>query len=283
MGQGSRTPWNIVIGIGILITINVFWHLAVALNNQPRHTPAPPQRSNNVPLSFMPAIPTARIRLPTPKVPDFTTNELMATQAANTSRQMRETLLATSIPREVTQPPIHDFASDLRCVYVTAETLNVRVGPGTNYEQISQLQQGDEEFRVGGGNGWHAISIANEDGNYVIGWVSGDSQFTQVSYCNPFGTAERWNKAVRETREIVACMNKGDECELLLPGYFTVTTSPSPQPQQNCDPSYPTLCLKIGIRDLDCEDIWATSFPVNPPDPHKFDRDTDGVGCEPLP
>lgn len=48
----------------------------------------------------------------------------------------------------------------------------------------------------------------------------------------------------------------------------------------NCDPSYPSLCIPIGAPDLDCPDISARRFPVLPPDPHRFDGDHDGIGCE---
>jgi endonuclease YncB( thermonuclease family) len=46
-----------------------------------------------------------------------------------------------------------------------------------------------------------------------------------------------------------------------------------------CDPSYPTLCLPSS-PDLDCGDIADRRFPVAPPDPHRFDGDDDGLGCE---
>ncbi len=54
----------------------------------------------------------------------------------------------------------------------------------------------------------------------------------------------------------------------------------SAPPKRNCDPSYPTLCIPVGIYDLDCPDISAGRFPVLPPDPHRFDGDGDGIGCE---
>ncbi|MEP7378232.1 MAG: hypothetical protein ABI725_01575 [Chloroflexota bacterium] len=47
----------------------------------------------------------------------------------------------------------------------------------------------------------------------------------------------------------------------------------------NCDPSYPTLCLPSS-PDLDCGDINARNFPVVGRDPHGFDGDNDGIGCE---
>ena len=46
-----------------------------------------------------------------------------------------------------------------------------------------------------------------------------------------------------------------------------------------CDPSYPDLCLP-SFPDLDCGEVGASGFAVLPPDPHGFDGDGDGVGCE---
>ncbi len=48
----------------------------------------------------------------------------------------------------------------------------------------------------------------------------------------------------------------------------------------NCDPSYPTLCIPPGAPDLDCPDIPDRRFPVVGADPHRFDGDHDGIGCE---
>ena len=47
-----------------------------------------------------------------------------------------------------------------------------------------------------------------------------------------------------------------------------------------CDPAYPTVCIPSPPPDLDCGDIRFTNFRVRPPDPHNFDGDGDGEGCE---
>jgi beta-lactamase superfamily II metal-dependent hydrolase len=65
----------------------------------------------------------------------------------------------------------------------------------------------------------------------------------------------------------------------------TVTLTPSPptptEPAAvNCDPSYPDVCIPPPPPDLDCGDIPYRRFRVLPPDPHRFDGDKDGVGCE---
>jgi hypothetical protein len=71
----------------------------------------------------------------------------------------------------------------------------------------------------------------------------------------------------------------------------TTTTRPTPNtsddvvpspPVPECDPSYPTLCIPSDAPDIDCTDLppEVRNFEVLPPDPHGFDGDNDGVGCE---
>jgi len=48
----------------------------------------------------------------------------------------------------------------------------------------------------------------------------------------------------------------------------------------NCHPSYPTVCIPPPPPDLDCGDISYRRFRVVGTDPHGFDNDSDGIGCE---
>jgi hypothetical protein len=54
----------------------------------------------------------------------------------------------------------------------------------------------------------------------------------------------------------------------------TATTGPA------CDPAYPTVCIPSPPPDLNCSDIPHRRFTVLAPDPHRFDTDGDGIGCE---
>jgi micrococcal nuclease len=54
----------------------------------------------------------------------------------------------------------------------------------------------------------------------------------------------------------------------------------SPPPSEDCDPSYPDVCIPPPPPDLDCSEIPHRNFQVLPPDPHRFDGDRDGIGCE---
>ena len=61
----------------------------------------------------------------------------------------------------------------------------------------------------------------------------------------------------------------------------TIAPAPAGLPAAgNCDPSYPSVCIAPAPPDLDCGDIPYRRFDVQQPDPHGFDRDRDGVGCE---
>lgn len=69
------------------------------------------------------------------------------------------------------------------------------------------------------------------------------------------------------------------------PAATTQKPAPAPQrpassPRNNCDPSYPDVCIPPAPPDLNCGDISQKRFRVLQPDPHGFDRDKDGIGCE---
>src|SRR5215204_1864285 len=71
--------------------------------------------------------------------------------------------------------------------------------------------------------------------------------------------------------------NDGLGCESANGG---VKPPPIPPPGGNCDASYPTVCIKSPPPDLNCGDISYKNFKVTGSDPHGFDRDNDGIGCE---
>jgi hypothetical protein len=57
-------------------------------------------------------------------------------------------------------------------------------------------------------------------------------------------------------------------------------TEEMPEEETSCDSSYPNLCIPPPPPILACDDVEATNFEVQSPDPHGFDVDNDGIGCE---
>ena len=51
-------------------------------------------------------------------------------------------------------------------------------------------------------------------------------------------------------------------------------------PVNSCDASYPAVCIPSYPPDLDCEEIAYQNFMVIGDDPHGFDIDNNGIGCE---
>lgn len=52
------------------------------------------------------------------------------------------------------------------------------------------------------------------------------------------------------------------------------------QTDENCHPSYPNVCIPPPPPDLDCGDLDACDIEVVGSDPHRLDRDRDGIACE---
>ena len=51
---------------------------------------------------------------------------------------------------------------------------------------------------------------------------------------------------------------------------------------KECSPAY-DVCIPPAPPDLDCGDVDYSDFIVRAPDPHGFDANQDGYGCEPYP
>ena len=69
--------------------------------------------------------------------------------------------------------------------------------------------------------------------------------------------------------------NNGIGCEVGSP-----QSSNPVESTPRCDPSYPDVCIAPYPPDLDCGEIGYSNFSVVGDDPHGFDRDNDGIGCE---
>jgi hypothetical protein len=65
--------------------------------------------------------------------------------------------------------------------------------------------------------------------------------------------------------------------------YYPTSTTVNPSTSSGgCSSSYPGICIQDPPPDLDCPQVLpAVNFRVLPSDPHDFDRDGDGIGCDP--
>ena len=129
---------------------------------------------------------------------------------------------------------------------------NLRGGPGTNYPVVGGVKAGDALSIVARNTKGDWYQLANG------AWIAAS---------------------------LVANAPAGLPVAAVIPIPPPIPTAPpvvrAPQavPAQQCDPCYPGVCIPLVSYDLDCPEVPFCQFRVTC-DPHRFDGDHDGVGCE---
>ncbi len=77
----------------------------------------------------------------------------------------------------------------------------------------------------------------------------------------------------------IGCESGSTQQKVPAPGFEDVPEM-IVESENGCDPHYPNVCIDPYPPDLDCGEILYANFEVLQPDPHGFDRDKDGIGCE---
>lgn len=54
------------------------------------------------------------------------------------------------------------------------------------------------------------------------------------------------------------------------------------QQQSQCNSAYPDICIPMTSAKLTCRDIPYRTFRVLRPDPYRFDRNNNQIGCESI-
>jgi uncharacterized protein YraI len=158
----------------------------------------------------------------------------------------------------------------IRGCVVNATALFIRSGPGKSFSSVGHYNGGD----------CATIKGRNSDDTWVMtdkGWVSAyymdiEGELTELLITSSSTPASSISTAVKT------------KAPTPRP---TSTKMPKPSPTKvhekpDCDPSYPDpgVCIPSPPPDLDCGDISYRRFRVLSPDPHRFDGDDDGIGCE---
>jgi hypothetical protein len=199
------------------------------------------------------------------------TDDKTATQPQRTATRPVSPSSPTSTKEPLTIP-----VSD---VCVDANAMNVRAGPGQDYSIIGSVLK-SECFAVDSrdaSGAWVRISSGSWKMG-VHGWVAARYLRTEdalddlpLGEPDPTPTATRYRPSPTITR------------------WPTATEGPTKPPpiggpngtngSNNCDPCYPGVCIPKVNYDLDCKDVNYCRFKVTC-DPHGFDGDNDGFGCE---
>jgi len=169
---------------------------------------------------------------------------------------------------------------------ISVGSLRVRRGPGTDHLVVGGVSGGDcldfdavdaagEWIRVAGRtwagdvSGWVFAGLVELSGD--VGLLSTVRSLPTISLPQASGTA---------TRQPAPTNPQPTAVDTRWP---TATAGPSSGGGSGggrCHPSYPTVCIPPSPPDLDCGDIQYRRFAVVGSDPHRFDGDHDGIGCE---
>lgn len=63
-------------------------------------------------------------------------------------------------------------------------------------------------------------------------------------------------------------------------GLVSLSADVGAQRDASCHPSYVNVCIPPPPPDLDCSDLDECDIEVQGSDPHRLDRDHDGIACE---
>lgn len=134
-------------------------------------------------------------------------------------------------------------------IKVKKETKTESVTFETTYINDANLEQGKSVVRTEGKNGIKTFIY-------------------EVTYTDGKETARKLIGESITTAPVTKVIAQGTK----------VPYTPPPAPVNNCDPNY-TPCVPNVSYDLDCPDIGFMVRVIGS-DPHRFDRDKDGYGCE---
>jgi micrococcal nuclease len=162
----------------------------------------------------------------------------------------------------VDTPETVDPRQPVGCYGHEASAFNKMLVEGENVElekDVSETDRFGRLLRYVFVDGQMVNEMLVRDGYAVVGTYPPDVKFQ-----------ERFLMLQREAREA----GRG-----LWAACNTPAAGSTPQ-YGNCSPAYPTVCIPPPPPDLDCADISFRRFTVLPPDPHRLDGNSDGVGCE---
>lgn len=175
-------------------------------------------------------------------------------------------------------PETVDPRTSVQCFGPEASArMKATLPPGTRIRLVYDVERLDRYGRT------LAYVYRARDGEFVNAAMVRDGYASAYTVPPNVAHADEFVALQREARE----GNRGlwgacpvDAPPSTQPPTKAPAAAPGPAPTGNCDPSYPDVCIPPAPPDLDCGDITYRRFRVVGSDPHRFDADHDGVGCE---
>ena len=104
-------------------------------------------------------------------------------------------------------------------------------------------------------------------------WLEDGTMVNETLVAEGYAQVSTYPPDVKYAERFLVAQRAAREARLGLWGLVGTSTG-------GCDLAYPDVCIPPPPPDLDCGQIPYKSFTVLAPDPHRFDGDRNGVGCE---
>jgi micrococcal nuclease len=108
-------------------------------------------------------------------------------------------------------------------------------------------------------------------------WVDGEL-FNETLVAQGFATVTTYPPNVKYVERFTEAQREARTADRGLWG--SCQTEGNGTGDGKCDPSYPDVCIPPPPPNLNCDDVGYTNIRVVGEDPHGFDGNEDGVGCE---
>ncbi len=173
----------------------------------------------------------------------------------------------------IDSPETRDPRRPVQCFGVeAARHTGELIGPGTPVRLVHDVERFDRFGRA------LAYVYRLGDGLFVNAALVADGYAVPATYPPNVAHAEELAALAGDARR--AGRGLWGACHDERPAAPTTVAPSTAGAEAGCDPSYPGVCIAPAPPDLDCGHIADRRFAVVGPDPHRFDGDGDGVGCE---
>jgi micrococcal nuclease len=170
-------------------------------------------------------------------------------------------------------PETVDPRTSVQCFGPEASArMKATLPPGTRVRLVYDVERLDRYGRT------LAYVYRSSDGEFVNAAMVRDGYASAYTVPPNVDHADEFVALQREARD--ADRGLWGACPVDAPPSTQASLAPAPASTGSCDPSYPDVCIPPAPPDLDCGDITYRRFRVVGSDPHRFDADHDGVGCE---
>lgn len=156
---------------------------------------------------------------------------------------------------------------------------NLRGGPGTDYPIVGGVPEGQRLEVIGRNSAGDWLQLS--DGSWIAAFLVDNAPAglaVAEEVADPLPTAVP--TVAQRTEPVAAPVEQPPTATPVPPPPTATPAPPAPAVSSNCHPSYPGVCIPAPPPDLDCGDIGYRRFTVVGSDPHRFDGDHDGIGCE---